>query len=65
MKAGSNLEKLLEGDKFVVTSELGPPKCADAEVIRKKSAILKDYCDAVNITDNQTAIVHGKKSLRR
>ena len=57
MKAGSNLEKLLEGDKFAVTAELGPPKCADAEVIRKKSAILKDYCDAVNITDNQTAIV--------
>ncbi len=57
MKSGSNLEKLLESNKFVVTAELGPPKSADPEVIRKKSAILRNYCDAVNITDNQTAIV--------
>lgn len=57
MKSGSNLEKLLKSNKFVVTAELGPPKSADPEVIRKKSAILMNYCDAVNITDNQTAVV--------
>ncbi len=57
MKSGSNLEKLLESGRFVVTAELGPPKSADAEVIRKKALLLKDCADAVNITDNQTAIV--------
>jgi len=57
MKAGSNLEKILEAGKFAVTGELGPPKNADPEVIRKKAEILKGYVDAVNVTDNQTAIV--------
>ncbi|MDO8733757.1 MAG: methylenetetrahydrofolate reductase [Elusimicrobiota bacterium] len=57
MKSDSNLEKLLESGKFVVTSELGPPKSADGETVRKKAQILKGFVDAVNITDNQTAIV--------
>ncbi|MBI5955736.1 MAG: methylenetetrahydrofolate reductase [Chloroflexi bacterium] len=57
MKAESNLEKILEGGAFAVTGELGPPKSADAEVVKRKAAILKGYVDAVNITDNQTAIV--------
>jgi methylenetetrahydrofolate reductase (NADPH) len=55
--AGSNLEKILQAGHFAVTGELGPPQSADGEVIRKKAALLKDYCDAANITDNQTAIV--------
>ena len=57
MKAGSNLENLLSQGKFVVTAELGPPKSADGDVVRRKAEILKGYVDAVNITDNQTAIV--------
>src|SRR5512136_305125 len=56
-KVGSNLEKVLRARVFAVTAELGPPKSADAAVIRKKAALLKGVCDAVNITDNQTAIV--------
>lgn len=55
--AGSNLEKILRAGHFAVTGELGPPQYADAEVIREKAALLKEYCDGVNITDNQTAIV--------
>ncbi|MFQ5421485.1 MAG: methylenetetrahydrofolate reductase [Anaerolineae bacterium] len=55
--AGSNLERVLRGGHFAVTGELGPPQSADGAVIRKKAALLKGYCDAVNITDNQTAIV--------
>lgn len=55
--AGSNLEKILNKGKFVVTGELGPPMSADPEVIREKAALLRGYVDAVNITDNQTAIV--------
>ena len=56
-KSGSNLEKVLRAGNFAVTAELGPPKNADGEVIRKKAAILKGFVDAANITDNQTAIV--------
>ncbi len=55
--ADSNLERVLRAGHFAVTGELGPPQSADGEVIRSKAALLKGYCDAVNITDNQTAIV--------
>jgi methylenetetrahydrofolate reductase (NADPH) len=57
MKAGSNLERVFESGAFAVTAELGPPKSADLEVIRVKAGHLKGKVDAVNITDNQTAIV--------
>ena len=55
--AGSNLERVLHSGQFAVTGELGPPQSADANVIREKARLLKGHCDAVNITDNQTAIV--------
>lgn len=55
--SGSNLERVLRAGHFAVTGELGPPQNADGEVIRKKAALLKGYVDAVNLTDNQTAIV--------
>jgi 5,10-methylenetetrahydrofolate reductase len=54
---GSNLERVLRMGHFAVTAELGPPQNADGAVIRKKAALLKGNCDAVNLTDNQTAIV--------
>ena len=56
-KAGSNLEKILSEGKFAVTGECGPPKSADGSVIEDKAKILKGFVDAVNITDNQTAVV--------
>jgi len=56
MRSGSTLEKVLAGGKFAVTAELGPPKGADPQVIIDKANILKGHADAVNITDNQTAI---------
>jgi methylenetetrahydrofolate reductase (NADPH) len=56
-KAGSNLEKILSEGKFAVTGECGPPKGADVTVIEEKAKLLKGYVDAVNITDNQTAVV--------
>lgn len=57
MKAGSNLEAVLESGQFAVTAELGPPKGTNRQVIEKKAEALKGYCDAFNVTDNQTAIV--------
>jgi len=56
-KVGTNLEKVLRAKAFAVTAELGPPKSADANVIQKKAKLLKGIVDAVNITDNQTAVV--------
>jgi methylenetetrahydrofolate reductase (NADPH) len=57
MKTGSKLERLLENGAFAVTAELGPPKGPDTDVVLKKIGLLRDACDAVNVTDNQTAIV--------
>lgn len=54
---GSRLEQVLKAGEFAVTGELGPPQSADLEVIREKAALLAGFVDAVNITDNQTAIV--------
>lgn len=56
MKSGSNLEQILESGQFAVTAELGPPKGTSRRVIERKAEILKTVVDAVNITDNQTAI---------
>jgi len=57
MKSGSNLEKILSSGQFAVTAECGPPKGTSAKVIQKKGELLKSHCDALNVTDNQTAIV--------
>jgi methylenetetrahydrofolate reductase (NADPH) len=57
MKAGSNLERVLTAGQFAVTGELGPPRGANTEAIKKKAGHLKGKVDAVNITDNQTGVV--------
>ncbi len=57
MKAGTNLEKILESGGFAVTAEAGPPKGTSAAVVLRKGEMLRNCCDAVNVTDNQTAIV--------
>jgi methylenetetrahydrofolate reductase (NADPH) len=57
MKTKSNIERIVESGGFVVTSECGPPRGADPEVIRKKGELLKGVVDAINVTDNQTSVV--------
>ena len=57
MKSESNLEKVLDSGHFAVTAELGPPKSADADVVRRKARVLKGFADAFNVTDGQTAVV--------
>lgn len=57
MKAGTNLEKVLESGAFAVTAEAGPPKGASSRVILGKGEKLRHCCDALNVTDNQTAVV--------
>ncbi len=56
--ASSNLARLLEAGTFVCTSEVTPPRGADASALREKARVLRGCADAVNITDNQTARVH-------
>ncbi len=55
-KTPSKLEKILAAGHLAVTSECGPPRGSDPEVITKKAEMIKDYVDAVNITDNQTSV---------
>ena len=57
MKTESRLEKVLEKGAFAVTSECGPPRGADPDVIREKGKLLKGVVDAANITDCQTSVV--------
>ena len=55
-KTPSKLEKILTAGHLAVTSECGPPRGSDGDVITKKAEMIKDYVDAVNITDNQTSV---------
>ena len=55
-KTPSRLEKMLSAGHLAVTSECGPPRGSDPEVITKKAEMIKNHVDAVNITDNQTSV---------
>jgi methylenetetrahydrofolate reductase (NADPH) len=57
LKSGSNLEKVLKAGHFAFTGECGPPKGVNVEHLKEKVAHLKGVVDAVNVTDNQTAVV--------
>jgi methylenetetrahydrofolate reductase (NADPH) len=49
-------EKISSG-QFVVCGEMGPPQSCDGGVLREKAKHFRGFVDAVNITDNQTAVV--------
>jgi len=57
VKTESRLEKVLAAGHFAVTAECGPPKGSDVGALEEKGKILLNKVDAVNVTDNQTAIV--------
>jgi 5,10-methylenetetrahydrofolate reductase len=57
VKSGSKLERVLGSGQFAVTAEAGPPRGSDAQVMLKKGELLKGACDAINVTDNQIAMV--------
>lgn len=57
MKTESNLEKILAAGHLAVTGECGPPRGCKPEEVVEKSSYLKGIVDAVNVTDNQTAMV--------
>jgi 5,10-methylenetetrahydrofolate reductase len=47
----------LESGKFVVTAEVGPPKGTDINETLHHADMLKGKLDAVNVTDNQSAVM--------
>jgi methylenetetrahydrofolate reductase (NADPH) len=53
----SRLKEVLKQGRFAVTAECGPPRGADPDAVINKAVLLKGKVDAVNVTDNQTAIV--------
>lgn len=57
MKTESTLEKVLAAGHLAVTSECGPPRGCLPEEVVEKSKYLEGIVDAVNVTDNQTAMV--------
>ncbi len=57
LKSGSRLEKVLASGHFAFTGECGPPKGTNVAHLKVKVAHLKGVVDAVNVTDNQTAVV--------
>jgi len=56
VKTESKLERILAAGHLGVTSECGPPRGSDPDLIIKKGELLKDHVDAVNVTDNQTSV---------
>jgi len=54
---GSSLERVLRAGRFAVCGEMGPPQSCNPEAIRRSAQHFLGKVDAVNLTDNQTAIV--------
>ncbi len=57
MKTESVLEKVFKSGQIAVTGECGPPRGTSVAKVKEKAELLRGYVDAVNITDNQTAMV--------
>ena len=53
----SKLQRILAAGHFAVTSECGPPRSANGAIVDEKARLVGPYIDAVNCTDNQTAVV--------
>jgi methylenetetrahydrofolate reductase (NADPH) len=53
----SNLHARLLSGEFTVTAELGPPRGAGVRDFRRKAQLLRDWIDAANVTDGQSAVV--------
>jgi len=51
------LHAAIVAKRFVVTTEVGPPRGANADAVRKRAAQLREWVDAANLTDNQGANV--------
>jgi len=55
--AKSLFEEKLNSSKFLVTTEIGPPKGVDTSEIVHHIELLKDRVDAINVTDHQSSVM--------
>ncbi len=53
----SSFREVLHSGKFVITSEIGPPKGTNIEKMLHHIELLKDKVDALNVTDHQSSIM--------
>jgi len=53
----SALSEALKSGKFVVTSELGPPKGVDITEMLEDAELLQGRVDAINVTDQQSSVM--------
>ena len=52
-----SFREALDSGKFVITSEVAPPKGTNLEEYIHHIDLLKDKCDALNVTDNQSSVM--------
>ena len=52
-----NIAELAKKGKFVVTSEIGPPKGVDIEEMLADAELLRGKVDAINVTDQQSSVM--------
>ncbi len=52
-----NFKKSLKEKEFIITAEIFPPKGTNLRNFIKKAELLKNYVDAINVTDNQRAVM--------
>lgn len=52
-----SLRDALDSGRFVVTSEVGPPKGVDVTEMLESAEVLRGRVDALNVTDNQAAVM--------
>ena len=55
--AKSLFEEKLNSGKFLITTEVGPPKGADITEMVHHIELLKDKVDAINVTDHQSSVM--------
>ncbi len=53
----SQFKKALESGKFVVTSEVAPPKGTNLDKMKHHIEMLKNRVEAVNVTDHQSSVM--------
>ena len=53
----SSFKKALKSGKFLVTSEVAPPKGTNLEKMHHHIELLKDKVDAMNVTDHQSSVM--------
>ncbi len=53
----TNFKEALDSGKFVVTSEVAPPKGTNLEKFKHHIELLKDKVDAMNVTDHQSSVM--------